>query len=100
MRHVLLSVLVVCIFASQVAVGTAVSKRVASRIANVVNNKVAPLVVVGAVCLSLVGCELQQQMAPQFTASDKPSKVAPPVVETPQWLHLIRVGIGRPSVEV
>lgn len=92
MRHFLLSVLVVCVFASQVAVGTSISRRVASRIANVVNNKVAPLVVVGAVCLSLVGCELQQQMAPQFTASDKPSKVAPPVVETPPAVTLNQIG--------
>ena len=102
MRSVFLSsLLVIGIFAGQVAVGTAVSKRVASRIANIVNNKVAPLVVVGAVCLSLVGCELQQQMTPQFTASGKPAKNSPVVSALNQsgdWENVdARLGSGTLS---
>lgn len=62
----------------EMAVGGVVSKRVASKIANVVTSRVAPLAVAGALCLSLVGCEMQQRMLPDFTASDNPANnIAP-----------------------
>lgn len=94
MKHVLLSMLVVGVFAGRndVAASTAVSKRVASRIASVVSAKVAPLTVLGALCLSLAGCELQQQMLPQFTASDKPAKASDSSTATPAVVTLNQRG--------
>lgn len=79
MKQFLLSILVVGIFANQsdASVSSSISKRLAGRIANL-SKTVAPLTVVGALCLSLAGCELQRQMAPEFTASDNPSNTQAP----------------------
>lgn len=94
MKRFLLSIVVVGVVAGQgnAAVSSSISKRLTGRIATAIKQKVAPLTVIGGLCLSLASCELQRQMAPEFTASDNPSNPnkanpdAQPITTTPPAL--------------